>query len=237
MSVAGTFARKAASEEDAQTQWMSLSDLMAALMMVFLLISVSMMRQATIDDARIMNQAESWVDTHAEIHRALQREFEQDLSTWGATLDKGRLEIAFLSPDVLFETSKTSLKEEYQNILAAFFPRYMEVLTPYRNSIEEVRIEGHTSSEWRSGSSLDDAYFENMRLSQGRTRSVLQYVYGLPASDEHKDWIRESIAAVGLSSSKAIRRGGIEDQEASRRVTFRVMTDAEEQIQRMVVDP
>lgn len=56
------------------------------------------------------------------------------------------------------------------------FPRYLDVLLQFRDSIDEVRIEGHTNSAWNERSTSDEAYFKNMKLSQGRTRSVLEYV-------------------------------------------------------------
>ena len=84
---------------------------------------------------------------------------------------------------------------------------------------------------------MDDggAYFLNMALSQGRTRSVLEYVYNLPSVDEDRDWVRVYFAAVGFSSSRLIRdEQGLEDRERSRRVTFRVITNAETQIMRIL---
>ena len=105
----------------------------------------------------------------------------------------------------------------------------------HREAIEEIRIEGHTSSEWGRTTNPTRAYFENMRLSQGRTRSVLRYVHSLPDIAHHGHWIRESVAAVGFSSSKLVfGDDGAEDRSASRRVTFRVVTNADTQIRRIL---
>ena len=106
----------------------------------------------------------------------------------------------------------------------------MQVLEPYKKSINEVRIEGHTSSAWHNASD-DVAYFENMRLSQDRTRSVLQYIYLLPHIAANKEWVKLHLAAVGLSSSRLVyNQYGYEDYQASRRVSFRVITNADIQI-------
>jgi outer membrane protein OmpA-like peptidoglycan-associated protein len=76
-----------------------------------------------------------------------------------------------------------------------------------------------------------------MELSQARTRSVLFFVQGLPQIQADRDWVKRNIAAVGLSSSKLILDAkGVEDPERSRRVTFRVITNAETQIRRLIQD-
>ena len=70
-----------------------------------------------------------------------------------------------------------------------------------------------------------------MKLSQGRTRSVLKYVLQtIGESQEIRDWLKLHLTANGLSSSKLITVNGIEDRKASRRVEFRVRTKSEERI-------
>jgi len=104
-----------------------------------------------------------------------------------------------------------------------------------KDTIEEVRIEGHTSSEWTRGSTDYQAYFKNMELSQGRTRSVLDYAFGLLETSEERDWVRINMAAVGYSSSRFVLDDhGREDRDASRRVIFRVVTNSETQISRIL---
>ncbi len=69
-----------------------------------------------------------------------------------------------------------------------------------------------------------------MELSQDRTRKVLEFVLRNEKLDGNKDWIRERLTANGLSSSKLVAPNGIEDKEKSRRVEFRVRTNAEKRI-------
>ena len=73
-----------------------------------------------------------------------------------------------------------------------------------------------------------------MQLSQDRTRAVLEYIYNLNETKEHKDWIVKQIAAVGLSSSKPILVNNKEDETASRRVSFRVITNSEIQMRKIL---
>ena len=138
----------------------------------------------------------------------------------------------FLEREVLFEAGEAELKKQFTMILADFFPRYVGVLTgaDYRDHINEVRIEGHTSSDWIDLDGLE-AYEANMRLSQERTRTVLGFVVRLPGvRDVWDSWLRERLTANGLSSSKLVVVGSVEDRDQSRRVEFRIRTDAEEQM-------
>lgn len=217
--------------------WVSMSDLMAGLMMVFLFISVAFMRYVQIERDKIKEVAVAYQSSQVALYEALEKEFVADLPKWDAEIDKTTLEVRFKSPEVLFDTGDITLKPNFQLILADFFPRYLKVLQGFSDDITEVRIEGHTSSVWNGAKSPEEAYFHNMELSQGRTRSVLQYVYSLPVVTESKPWIKNSFAAVGFSSSHPVYNdNGVEDESRSRRVSFRVITNSELQIRKIIQD-
>lgn len=221
---------------DGGEHWMSVSDLMAGLMMVFLFISVALMRDAMIERDKIKEVAVTYNETQQALYQALQDEFETDLPKWDAELDRETLSLNFKSPDVLFATGKSKLSPEFKNILSDFFPRYLTILDKFQDNIQEIKIEGHTSSAWNHDSSDSEAYFNNMRLSQARTRSVLAYLMGLPSIEKtHYQWVKANVAAVGYSSSKLIMtKDGKEDAIRSRRVSFRVITNAETQIRKIL---
>ena len=90
---------------------------------------------------------------------------------------------------MLFKTGDATLQQRFKTTLDEFFPRYIKVIDDYKDSINEVRIEGHTSSEWNWNSDEDTAYFENMRLSQDRPRAVLTLVHQLPSGEKFRPWI------------------------------------------------
>jgi outer membrane protein OmpA-like peptidoglycan-associated protein len=219
-----------------ESHWIPLSDLMTGLMVIFLLIAVSYMIQVEADAARIKNVAIAYSEIKDALFEDLNREFRNDLPKWNAQLLKNDLTIRFSEPEVLFATGSSELKPEFQRILQDFFPRYVRILTSrkYRDSISEVRIEGHTSSDW-NGVAAGDAYFLNMELSQARTRSTLAYVMSLPADQEQLAWLRKYVTANGLSSSRLITDAkGVEDVARSRRVEFRVRTDAETRLAKIL---
>jgi outer membrane protein OmpA-like peptidoglycan-associated protein len=215
--------------------WISMSDLMAGLMMVFLVISVAFMRYVQIEKDKVKEVAVAYQNSQVALFNALENEFREELPIWDAEIDKSTLEFRFKSPDVLFDTGQITLKPEFQSILDDFFPRYLKVLQGFRSNITEIRIEGHTSRVWNGASSAEIAYFNNMELSQGRTRAVLQYLYGMPVVETDREWIKSVFAAVGFSSSHPVlNEQGLEDENRSRRVSFRVMTNAELQIRKII---
>jgi len=174
---------------------------------------------------------DAWEDSNRRIGQALQTEFGKDLSRWNAEIDDDGSVFRFLAPDVLFDQGRATLTPAFKGTLADFCPRFLRLLDARRDTIAEIRIEGHTSSEWRQNTSSREAYFLNMGLSQERTRSVLEYCLGLGDVAPVEDWARHTLVAVGMSSSRPVLgRGGGEDADRSRRVEFRVVTDAEARI-------
>lgn len=239
---------------------LSIGDLMSALLLLFVLLlsitlfnlndSVNQAQQASQKaknseekairtTSRMRSVAQTYETLQDDLYKDLKQTFEKDFANWNAGIDPETIAIRFKSPDVLFEQGKSDVKPEFKAILHSFFPRYLAVLRQpkYIEHIEEIRIEGHTSSEWTSEASKDEAYFGNMQLSQDRTRSVLQYAISI-IDPSLKEWCRSHITANGLSFSKILLgQHQSEDNEASRRVEFRVRTDSEKQIQKILNVP
>jgi len=153
------------------------------------------------------------------------------LPRWGGEL-KRDLSLRFYNADLLFPQGEDELRPAFRTILADFFPRYVSIITSdkYRNDILEVRIEGHTSSDWGELPE-DQAYIRNMALSQARTRTTLAFLLELPQVGGQRDWLKAHLTANGLSSSKPVIEAGEEDPVRSRRVEFRLRTDAESRIE------
>jgi|SRR5271165_3977851 len=220
-----------------ETHWIPLSDLMTGLMVMFLLIAVIYMMRVEADAYQIRQVAIVYTEIKEALFEDLRAEFKDDLPKWNAQIIKEDLAIRFTEPEVLFAPGSSELKPEFREILSDFFPRYVRILTSvkYRESINEVRIEGHTSSDWSSVTTPDDAYFRNMELSQARTRSTLTYALSLQEVNDQRDWLRRYLTANGLSSSRPIAdANGAEDAARSRRVEFKVRTDAETRIAKIL---
>ena len=216
---------------------------MAGLLLIFILVlsflMLDLMEKEKRDDKvqqMLLKIFTDYVDLRGDLYTDLETEFEADLQEWDAILDRETLSVRFSEPEVLFETGKADVKTKFKNILDDFFPRYVQTLKQpeYLDGIAEIRIEGHTSSEWSEDFTLEEAYILNMELSQDRTRSVLHYVLEIPAIRSDRDWLRSHLTANGLSSSKLITHpNGAENSKESRRVEFRVRTNAEKQLEKI----
>jgi outer membrane protein OmpA-like peptidoglycan-associated protein len=222
--------------KDSQNHWISISDMMSGLLMVFMFVAISYMLSVNEKKEQMRQIAVTYTKLQDSIYYDLYNEFRYDLEKWSAEIDKQTLSVRFKSPEILFETGSSKIKDKFRKILDDFFPRYIKILTKmkYKDNIEEIRIEGHTSSEWYHTVSKDEAYVNNMRLSQDRTRSVLEYVLSYDLLNGSKNWAKRNMTANGLSSSKLIMDNGSENKERSRRVEFRVKTNAEKHIVKII---
>ena len=221
--------------EDDNQFGLSTGDLMAALLLIFVLLLIGTMLKLQEEFDSKSDVAERYKELQIDIYNDLFKEFESDLVIWKAEIDS-TLTFRFKEPDVLFDAGDSKLKSSFSNILSDFFPRYINVLRneKYIDHIEEIRIEGHTSIEGRNGMGADESYFYNMKLSQDRTRSVLQFCLNQLDLDLF-EWTRDRATANGLSSVKPISENETETgRKQNRRVEFRIKTDAEKQIREML---
>ncbi|MCY6482998.1 OmpA family protein [Clostridium aestuarii] len=216
--------------------WSSISDLMSGLMIIFLFISISFMSKVSKENIKIKKEQKAIkqvVDTYkairVNIYEDLNEEFKDDLKNWKIVIDPKDLAVRFQEPEVFFDRGQVLVKPQFKNILDDFFPRYIKIIYgKYKNNIEEVRIEGYTSSEWNQDSKQLNSYFNNMSLSQDRTRNVLQYVMNLKDSKQYHKWLIEHLTANGMSySHRYYDENGNENKKKSRRVEFKIRTNAD----------
>ena len=224
-------------QEDTDNQWISISDIMTVLMVIFLFVSILYIKriQYQMKLANEANQAISrlnkeYIDYKQIMYDQLNKEFSEDLKKWDAALLKDPLIIRFLSPEIMFHSGKSTIQPHFKNILRNFCPRYFAVLNRFKKIIDEIRIEGHTSFEWHGARTKTEAYFKNLQLSQDRTVSVLQYCVTIRSlQPDIKDWTIKNLTANGLSSSKPLC---VSDSNScrvrNRRVEFRVQIDSED---------
>lgn len=228
------------SQKDTEETWISISDMMAGLMVIFLFIAISYMLYVRSEKDKIEQIAHTYNQLQSALTDSLNSEFKYDFEKWNAELVDSTLSIQFRANrlNVLFGQGEARIRPYFQDILSEFFPRYLEVLKSFKDEITEIRIEGHTSSEWITGVGPDEAYILNMELSQGRTRSVLEFVLQMPSIEQQdRNWIKRVLTANGLSSSQLLFVEGSnsrEDRVKSRRVEFRVQTNAEKRIDTIV---
>jgi len=221
-------------------EWMSISDMMSGLMLIFMFIAISFMIQVQSDKDKMKEIAITYKKDKQELNRDLHSEFDKDLQKWEATITKDN-SIVFNSPSVLFGVGRSRIKREFKRILNDFFPRYINILysKKYRNEIAEIRIEGHTSKSWKNSISQDEIYLKNMQLSQDRANHVLSYCYRIdnPTINLSKQWLEQHFRANGMAFAKLKyidQNRTIPDNIKSRRVEFRVEMKTEEKIYKIL---
>ena len=120
--------------DEQDDQWISIADMMAGLMIVFLFIAIINLKDQ-------LDKLKSFDILQDKIYNKLYEEFKDDLEKWTAEIDKDTLTISFREPRIQFNTGSSEVKNEFKLILNDFFPRYLDVLYEFNKSIDEIRIE------------------------------------------------------------------------------------------------
>lgn len=219
--------------------WLSNSDLMAGLMIIFLFISIGFIREKAPEvvgsQDYVLNYLSFTDSKENEIDEKLEEEFtDEEKKEWQLEIVPEENLIRFNAPDVMFSQSNYKLNDRFKTIINSFFPRYVKVLSKFGSLISEIRIEGHTSSEWKDVSE-DKAYIKNMVLSQERTISVLNEslnsLVKFKLSEKEIKWAFDKVSASGLSSRSIIKNfDGSENSVKSRRVEFRYVLNETEKL-------
>ena len=211
-----------------QSSWISMSDLMTGLMMVFLLIVIIMQDDTYSTLVRYEN-------TKKEIFEALREKFPPREKKAKISQD---LVVRFLEENALFEKDAAILSSHYKKVLDEFIPRYLDILQDERfiEHIKEVRIEGHTGTP----SKQHPEYIDLVELSQNRARAILKYFVSsatfrnLPDYDKQR--LRFKLMANGFGNGRMVDDEGSyvlysgNPNSNTRRVEFRILTDAEQKL-------
>ncbi len=222
--------------------WLSVSDLMTGLMVIFLFVAIAYISRVQKNQSVLTD----YVETKNEMHDKLVKEFAGDTLKWQMAIGKD-LTMKFKNPTVLFATGSYELTPDFKNILDEFLPRYFNILLndSLSNKIQEIRIEGHTDDVPIPRYDADP-YIANAMLSQQRALSVIRYIRQMQA---YKDYTPEKqhqlefwLTANGLSYGKAVdsngefiqKSGKPIDKDLSRRVEFRIVTTGDDVLENFV---
>lgn len=236
-------------EEEETSYWLSYSDMMAALLLIFILIiSFTILQSQTVYEAKeselaaqkelVEEQQEQLEEQQEELDKligirkelieALKEEFEG--SSLSVTVDSKTGSIA-LDSSILFDSGQFALKNTGEDLLKKFLPKYMKVLTSkdFKEYVSEIIIEGHTDTQ--------GDYLYNLELSQKRALSVSSFCLDTQKevlSQKQIEKLRKIVTANGKSfSNPVLDADGKEDQNASRRVEFLFRLKDEEMINDM----
>lgn len=233
--------------------WQSYSDMMAALLMVFMLIIAVSFVQLQKQQAEMKVQKELFeergeeyvrlkeelkekqaqldkiVGIKAEIIQSLQKEFHE--KALEISLDPKTGAIRFQS-EILFDTGEHALTQEGKDSLTDIAPVYIEVLlnNEYADYISEIIIEGNCDSR--------GTYESNLELSQQRAETVSLYCIDLMKdrlSEEEMETLLQRINVTGRSDKNVIYdENENEDLKASRRVELKFRLKDDQMIEEML---
>lgn len=225
-------------ENDETSIWISNTDLMSGLLVLFLFIAILMNQGLSKAQDEIKKITGESNEVRKELQESIKQNFsaeeikrynlDQENNIGAASFDKG---------DGRFLAGSSALTPEFQATLQVFLPKYIKSISNIYekdpNKIKEIRIEGHTSTEWFADNNgqlvtANEAYIKNMELSQNRTRAIIQFALSLPELAPYHALIKDKLTANGLSSSQIIKKeDGSEDFDASRRIEFKVVVNDE----------
>jgi len=132
------------------------------------------------------------------------------------------LSIELTDKSLYFNIGQYRLTQKQKEFLNSFSKKLISFLMANRESVQTLEINGHTSSEWR-GVNFTQRYLKNAKLSQNRSFSVMSYIFNKEDISTQK-FLSEILKESGLSYSKRVLKGGIEDKKRSRRVTLKIIS-------------
>lgn len=189
--------------ESETTDWLSISDLMSGLLLIFALLVVVTLYQLKKTQEEMQNK-------RVVVIQAMQDQFNANGINAEVNPETGDIT---LLDSVLFDFNERELKPGGSEFLAKFIPIYSNVIFSEPKISEEITrviIEGHTSS--------DGSVAYNMQLSLGRANSVYQFINTM-VLPKHKQDFLEKIQVAGRGSMDA---DALMTNDADRKVIFRM---------------
>ena len=226
-------------KENSETSvWISNTDLITGVMVIFLFLAILRTQQVQAQKQKLEELANLSMKARIELRDNLDQAFtDEEKEKYNLNLNVNDIKLGsayFLDSVNQFAQNSSEIPPSFKAELEVFLPKYIGAIAKCNSEyITEIRIEGHTSSEWGTLTG-DEAYYENMRLSQERTRAILQVALALPQLASQHDLIKDKLTANGLSSSKLkYNPDGSENKVASRRIEFRVVPNDADIVSRL----
>lgn len=220
------------------SNWISISDMMTALMVIFMFISINYIIQVV-----------EFTFVQDDIFNKLGDVFESEISEGKIKLGPdGTIRFNSLNDNNIFESNQDVLTPAFKAMLSEFIPKYWGVLTSdstYLDYVKEIRIEGHADT--RPPGNGMDSYLYNLDLSSRRAASVLKYIRAQPvyknAPSAERSRIDFLFTSIGFSYARALNAEGkyvhldrnkVVNDDLSRRVEFRIVTSNEKLLENLI---
>ena len=208
--------RREAEEDKATDFWMSYSDLMAGMLLIFvLLLIVAMSHYAEFNRRKqlILEAQETKLVSFRALQKKLIENLEQAFERESVRIDPAT-GILQIESGILFGEGEAALRAEGRERLGRIFDAYIRVILDddFRDAVKQIEIEGHTNS--------NGTYLFNLELSQQRALTVMKELLARAGKD--RDKLEQMVVAGGRSFSHLIYdERGREDMVRSRRIEIK----------------
>lgn len=229
------------------SHWVSISDMMTGLMVIFMFIAISYILEVNRKQAELTNIIEQYEETRQVIQTDLLNMLLENMSEYQDYIkfDMLNLNIKFIGEEIQFASDSEAIRPKFKEILDKFIPLYLEIISKpeYKDKIAEVRIEGHANKVYPATTS---SYMKGVSWSQRRAKNVLNYFIQNKSfqslSPKQKERLEFWLVANGYGYGRNIDEAGtytLESEEescstCSRRVEFRIVTTSEQVVGELI---
>ena len=213
------FRNKATEQNEENIFWITMTDLMLGLVLVFMILFFYSTTSSYFEKVR---EQTITGDVNQELVEKLQ---EQNIDA-EVDLFSGVVNISDLE---LFEVNSWDLSDKGKEYLQKFVPVYVHTILgnqEYAEKIKGLIVQGHTDSQTFAGVDTPEAqYMKNMELSLKRAYSVASYFQHTSYDKQYSPALEKIMLVEGCSYSKPIlNEEGKEDLQKSRRVELKLVT-------------
>lgn len=208
--------RQTRDENEENIFWITMSDLLLGLAIVFITLFVIAM-------TGFSQQSLQQQKAQMEVSEKINEQFKK--SDLDVEIDKmtGNLKISDVE---LFELGSWELSNRGKALLDKLAPIYINSIFADKElskEIEHIIIQGHTDSHMFAGiNSKDEQFIKNMDLSLKRANSVAQYMFRTNYDKKYNDNFRKILVVEGKSFNEPVLINGKEDFDKSRRVELKL---------------
>lgn len=199
--------------------WVTMSDLLLGLVVVFLVMFVFAITGFT--QNKINEQETQYQVTEKIANELAKNNIQVDIDKFSGTIKISDLE--------LFALNSAELSPKGRAYMSKFVPVYLNTImqdSSVKNNISKIIIQGHTDSQTYAGAKSDEEkYFKNMDLSLRRAASVAEYVVysDFKGKKTYEKDLFKLLSVEGKGPSEPVLVTGKEDFAKSRRVELKLV--------------
>ena len=210
----------AAEEVEENVFWVTMTDMLLGLMIVFMTLFILAMTGFT--QNKITTQS-----AQSDVAKKLIKNMQSQKVAAEIDPFTGQVKISELE---LFELNSYQLSTKGKLYLDKFIPIYINTVFSNKemsDKVSSIIVQGHTDSQSYAGlSSKEEQFVKNMDLSLKRANSVAEYIFKTKYNKQYSDKLTKNLVVEGKSFSQPIMVNGKEDYKKSRRVELKlVVTD------------